>query len=186
MKATVIGGGLAGCEAAYTLARYGIEAELWEQKPEHYSPAHKYPGLAELVCSNSLKASRLGSASGLLKEEMRLMGSLLVPAAEKTAVAAGGALAVDRELFSAAVTRAVSENPRIRLHREEVDTLSFGCPAVVATGPLTSDKMAEAIGRLTGEESLDNFDSFVETLNGMGLERVLEIQQAAYDRFLAR
>ena len=81
MKATVIGGGLAGCEAAYTLARYGIEAELWEQKPEHYSPAHKYPGLAELVCSNSLKAARLDSASGMLKEEMRRLGSFIAPCA---------------------------------------------------------------------------------------------------------
>ena len=181
-KAVVIGGGMAGCEAAQIIASYGIDVDLYEQKPARFSPAHKSEGLAELVCSNSLKASRLGSASGLLKEEMRLMGSLLVPAAEKTAVAAGGALAVDRELFSAAVTRAISENPRIRLHREEVDTLSFDCPAVVATGPLTSDKMAEAIGRLTGEESLSFFDAAAPIVSAESVDRSVVFAASRYGR----
>ena len=181
-KAVVIGGGMAGCEAAQIIASYGIDVDLYEQKPARFSPAHKSEGLAELVCSNSLKASRLGSASGLLKEEIRLMGSLLVPAAEKTAVAAGGALAVDRELFSAAVTRAVSENPRIRLHREEVDTLSFDCPAVVATGPLTSDKIAEAIGRLTGEESLFFFDAAAPIVSAESVDRSVVFAASRYGR----
>lgn len=111
MKAVVIGGGLAGCEAAQILTKYGIGVELFEQKPLSYSPAHKYPGLAELVCSNSLKASRLDSASGMLKEEMRLLGSLILPSAEATAVAAGGALAVDRKAFSDRVTEAIRKKP---------------------------------------------------------------------------
>ena len=108
MKAIVIGGGLAGCEAAQILTKYGIGVELFEQKPLSYSPAHKYPGLAELVCSNSLKASRLDSASGMLKEEMRLLDSLVMRAADQARVPAGGALAVDREQFSGFITKTLA------------------------------------------------------------------------------
>jgi methylenetetrahydrofolate--tRNA-(uracil-5-)-methyltransferase len=181
-KAIVIGGGMAGCEAAQIIASYGIDVDLYEQKPVNFSPAHKKEGLAELVCSNSLKASRLASASGLLKEEMRLLGSLLVPCAEATAVAAGGALAVDRDLFSAAVTEAITHNPRIHLHREEVTTLSFDCPAVVATGPLTSDGMAEQIRTLTGEASLSFFDAAAPIVSADSIDREIVFAASRYDR----
>ena len=119
-KVTVLGAGLAGCEAALWLAGKGVEVTLYEQKPTHFSPAHKSEGFAELICSNSLKAERLDSASGLLKEEMRRMGSQLLPAAEEARVAAGGALAVDRDAFSAAVTRRVEQCPNITVKRERM------------------------------------------------------------------
>lgn len=145
----VAGGGLAGCEAAWQLARAGIPVELAEMKPQRFSPAHKSPLLAELVCSNSLKASRIESAAGLLKEEMARLGSLLVPIARRCAVPAGGALAVDRDLFSQAVTGAVEKEPLITLTRRELDRIPEG-PAVIATGPLTSDKLAGEIEKLCG------------------------------------
>ena len=124
-KVTVLGAGLAGCEAALWLAGKGVQVTLYEQKPTHFSPAHKSAGFAELICSNSLKAERLDSASGLLKEEMRRMGSQLLEAAEEARVAAGGALAVDRDAFSAAVTRRVEECPNITVVREQVDIMSI-------------------------------------------------------------
>ena len=136
-KVTILGAGLAGCEAALWLAGKGVQVELYEQKPVHFSPAHKSEGFAELICSNSLKAERLDSASGLLKEEMRRMGSRLLTAAEETRVAAGGALAVDRDAFSAAVTRMVEACENITVHREQVETIDESAPILVATGPLT-------------------------------------------------
>lgn len=146
---TVIGGGLAGCEAAWQLAGHGLPVRLIEMKPDRFTPAHKSPLLAELVCSNSLKAARVESAAGLLKEEMRRLGSLLVPLAEQAAVPAGGALAVDRDEFSRLATEAVEGHPLIRIQRQELEQLPEG-PAVVATGPLTSDALAEEIERLCG------------------------------------
>ena len=154
---TVLGAGLAGCEAAWQLARRGIPVTLYEMKPQKFSPAHKSQGLAELICSNSLKASRIDSAAGLLKEEMRRLGSLLVPCAEQCAVPAGGALAVDRDQFSRLVTQAIEDEPRITLRREEVTDLPAG-PAIVATGPLTSEPLAEKILALCGG-ALSFFDA---------------------------
>ena len=154
---TVLGAGLAGCEAAWQLARRGIPVTLYEMKPQKFSPAHKSQGLAELICSNSLKASRIDSAAGLLKEEMRRLGSLLVPCAEQCAVPAGGALAVDRDQFSRLVTQAIENEPRIALRREEVTELPAG-PAIVATGPLTSEPLAEKILALCGG-ALSFFDA---------------------------
>ena len=154
---TVLGAGLAGCEAAWQLARRGIPVTLYEMKPQKFSPAHKSQGLAELICSNSLKASRIDSAAGLLKEEMRRLGSLLVPCAEQCAVPAGGALAVDRDQFSRLVTQAIEDEPRITLRREEVTGLPAG-PAIVATGPLTSEPLAEKILALCGG-ALSFFDA---------------------------
>lgn len=145
----VIGAGLAGCEAAWQLAESGISVELYEMKPKKFSPAHKYEGFAELVCSNSFKASRVNSAAGLLKEEMRRLGSLTVPCAEETAVPAGGALAVDRKLFSDLVTEKIKSHPNITLHSEEVTEIPDG-NVIIATGPLTSDGLAESISRLCG------------------------------------
>ena len=154
---TVLGAGLAGCEAAWQLAKRGIPVTLYEMKPQKFSPAHKSQGLAELICSNSLKASRIDSAAGLLKEEMRRLGSLLVPCAEQCAVPAGGALAVDRDQFSRLVTQAIENEPRITLRREEVTDLPAG-PAIVATGPLTSEPLAEKILALCGG-ALSFFDA---------------------------
>ena len=158
-KVTILGAGLAGCEAALWLAGKGVQIELYEQKPVHFSPAHKSEGFAELICSNSLKAERLDSASGLLKEEMRRMGSRLLTAAEETRVAAGGALAVDRDAFSAAVTRMVEQCENITVHREQVETIDESAPILVATGPLTDGALADEIGRLTGDERLHFYDA---------------------------
>ena len=157
--ATVIGGGLAGCEAAWALANAGHRVTLYEMKPEKYSPAHKSPGLAELVCANSFKSTRPFSAAGLLKEEMALLGSLTLEAAKETAVSAGGALAVDRDLFSAAVTRRVLAHPGIRVVTGQEVTQVPGEDAVVATGPLTSPAMSNAIGALCGERYLSFYDA---------------------------
>ncbi len=148
-KVIVIGAGLAGCEAAWQLAKAGLNTELWEMKPEKFTPAHKYRGFAELVCSNSLKASRLNSAAGLLKEEMRRLGSLTVPCAEETAVPAGGALAVDREKFSDLVTAKIVSNPHITVKCGEISEIPDG-NVIIATGPLTGGALAKNIEKLCG------------------------------------
>ncbi len=148
-KITVIGAGLAGCEAAWQLARAGLNVVLWEMKPVKFSPAHKYHGFAELVCSNSLKASRINSAAGLLKEEMRRLGSLIVSCAEENSVPAGGALAVDRKKFSDAVTAKIAAEPRITIVHAEAEKIPEG-NVIIATGPLTSDKLSDSISELCG------------------------------------
>ena len=170
LHATVLGAGLAGCEAALWLAGQGVEVTLWEQKPAHFSPAHKSAGFAELICSNSLKADRLDSASGLLKEEMRRMGSSLLPVAESVRVAAGGALAVDRDAFSAAVTRLVEENPHITVRREEVTSIDESQPVLVATGPLTEGALSEEIARLTGDSRLHFYDAVAPIVTAESLD----------------
>ncbi len=151
MKVKVIGGGLAGCEAAWSLANAGIEVDLYEMKPVKFSPAHKYKGLAELVCSNSLKADRIGSAAGMLKEEMRRLGSVTMDCAELSRVSAGGALAVDREKFSDLVTEKIKNHPLINLISKEVEEIPLDENVIVATGPLTSGKLAENIQKLCGD-----------------------------------
>lgn len=148
-KITVVGAGLAGCEAAWQIAKAGVAVELYEMKPRKFSPAHKSAGFAELVCSNSLKAARLESAAGLLKEEMRRFGSLLMDCADRSQVPAGGALAVDREEFSRLATEAIEGCPLIEVRREELARLPEG-PAVIATGPLTSEALSGDIQRLCG------------------------------------
>lgn len=152
----VIGAGLAGCEAAWQIANAGIDVELWEMKPQKFTPAHKYKGFAELVCSNSLKASRVNSAAGLLKEEMRRLGSLTVPCAEETAVPAGGALAVDREKFSDLVTEKIMRDPHITVKCGEIEHIPEG-NVIIATGPLTSGAFAKSI-----EELCSGFLSFYD------------------------
>jgi len=153
----VLGAGLAGCEAAWQMAQRGAQVHLYEMKPVKFSPAHKSPGFAELICSNSLKAARLDSAAGLLKEEMRRLGSLLVDCAEQCRVPAGGALAVDRDEFSRLATEAVENHPHIQVHREEVTALPEG-PVVVATGPLTAEGLAGEIEKMCGG-ALSFFDA---------------------------
>jgi len=158
-KVTVIGAGLAGCEAAYTLSRLGIKVDLIEMKPLKKSPAHKSDNFAELVCSNSLKASRIDSAAGLLKEEMRCLGSVCLTAADKAAVAAGGALAVDRDIFSCFITQQIKSDPNINVINEVVTKIPENGVTVIATGPLTDGVLAEEIARLTGSENLSFYDA---------------------------
>ncbi len=148
---TIIGAGLAGCEAAWQAAQRGCAVRLYEMKPHRFSPAHQSEGLAELVCSNSLRGADLGNAVGLLKEELRRCGSLVMRAADATKVPAGGALAVDRDLFSAWITEKISSHPNITLIREELTELPAEGVVVIASGPLTSDALAEQLARLVGE-----------------------------------
>lgn len=157
-QANVIGAGLAGCEAAYQLAKRGIFVNLYEMKPVVKSPAHKSDLFAELVCSNSLKALRIASAAGMLKEEMRMLDSLLMKCADATSVPAGGALAVDRGLFSKAVTENIRKNPLISVITEEVGDINFEVPTVIATGPLTSHSLSSNLEKKFGE-SLSFFDA---------------------------
>ncbi len=166
----VVGAGLAGCEAAWQIARRGVAVELYEMKPARFSSAHRSEALAELVCSNSFKAEREDSASGLLKREMRRLGSLLLPCADRCRVPAGGALAVDRDAFSAAVTEAVASRPRIRLRREEVTRIPEDGVAVLATGPLTSDALAVEIEKLCGK-ALAFYDAAAPIVTAESLDR---------------
>ena len=170
----ILGAGLAGCEAALWLANQGVQVHLYEQKPLHFSPAHQKEGFAELICSNSLKAERLDSASGLLKEEMRLMGSSLLGCAEKTRGAAGGALAVDRDAFSREVTGLVEQHPNITLHRQRVEQIDERAPVLVATGPLTDGPLAADIQRLIGGQSLSFYDAAapIVTAESLDMEKV--------------
>jgi methylenetetrahydrofolate--tRNA-(uracil-5-)-methyltransferase len=150
-RVTIIGAGLAGCEAAWQAAERGIRVRLYEMKPQRYSPAHQLPGLAELVCSNSLRGADLSNAVGLLKEELRRCGSLIMQGADATRVPAGGALAVDREQFSVWITERITAHPNIELIREEVVDLPTEGLVVIASGPLTSDTLADQLSRLTGD-----------------------------------
>ena len=174
LQVAVLGAGLAGCEAALWLADRGVAVTLYEQKPAHFSPAHKSAGFAELICSNSLKAERLDSAGGLLKAEMRRMGSHLLPAAESVRVAAGGALAVDRDAFSACVTKAVESHPGITVVRSQVTDIDETAPLLVATGPLTDGALAEKIAALTGSQELNFFDAVapIVTAESLDMEKV--------------
>ena len=158
-KITVIGGGLAGTEAAMQIANMGIKVELIEMKPIKKSPAHKSNNLAELVCSNSLKASRIDSAAGLLKEEMRRFNSVCMKAAQNCSVAAGGALAVDRDLFAEYITDAVYNHPNITVKSEVVSSIDTNQITVVATGPLTDGGLAEAIAKMCQSENLSFYDA---------------------------
>lgn len=167
-RIAVLGAGLAGCEAAWQIARRGVPVRLYEMKPKRFSPAHKSEGFAELICSNSLKAMRIDSAAGLLKEEMRRFGSLLTDCAEKSRVPAGGALAVDRDEFSRLATEALLNEPLIEVRREEVTELPEGV-AVVATGPLTSEALSEKIRQLCGG-ALSFFDAAAPIVTAESLD----------------
>ena len=155
----IIGGGLAGCEAAYQVAKRGIKVKLYEMKPIKFSPAHSNENLAEIVCSNSLKSNSITNACGLLKEELRRLDSLLIKCADETKVPAGQALAVDREKFSELVTKKISENPNIEIVHKEAEKIDDDGITIVATGPLTSEKLSDEIGRITGKEKLFFYDA---------------------------
>ncbi len=155
----VIGAGLAGCEAAWQAARLGVKVELYEMKPDKKSPAHHTDGFAELVCSNSLRSNDVSNAVGLLKEEMRRLGSLIIEAAYANEVPAGSALAVNREDFSKYITEKIRNHPLISVHECEVSDIDFNEVTVVATGPLTSEALSEKISAITGDEKLHFFDA---------------------------
>ena len=159
---TIIGGGLAGSEAAYQIAKRNIKVKLYEMKPIKYSPAHSNKDLAEIVCSNSFKSNLLTNACGLLKEELRKLDSLLIRMADETSVAAGQALAVDREIFSKKVTETIENNPLIEIVHEEVTDISKMAEegiVIIATGPLTSEALAKQIANMTGEDKLYFYDA---------------------------
>ena len=182
MKVKVIGAGLAGCEAAWQLAKHGIEVELCEMKPEKYSPAHKSENFAELVCSNSLKADRIENACGLLKEEMRCFGSIMMDAADVSRVAAGGALAVDRDVFSGYITDKIKSNPLITVAYGEVTQINTDEYTIIATGPLTSDGLAKEISRLTGGDELYFYDAATPIVTAESINRDKVFMAARYDR----
>ena len=178
---TVVGAGLAGCEAAWQLVQRGIPVRLVEMKPLKKSPAHQMDSFAELVCSNSLRSDRLQNAVGLLKEEMRVLGSLIMEAAEHARVPAGGALAVDRQAFSGYITEKLKNHPLVTVVEEEVTEIPES-PVIIATGPLTSDAMSDAIARLPGISTLNFYDAAAPIVSRESLDMTKVFRQSRYDR----
>ena len=181
-KAVVIGGGLAGVEAAKQLSKRGVKVTLYEMKPRKFSPAHKSEKLAELVCSNSLKAERVGSAAGLLKAEMSLFGSVCVDAAYKAKVPAGGALAVDRDVFSDEITKSIENDENITLIREEITEIPSDGIVIIAAGPLVSDSLAQKIGELCGKDFLSFYDAAAPIVTADSIDMENAFTQSRYDR----
>jgi methylenetetrahydrofolate--tRNA-(uracil-5-)-methyltransferase len=179
---TIVGAGLAGCEAAFQLAERGIEVVLVDQKPDKRTPAQSGSGLAELVCSNSLRGAALSNAVGLLKEELRRAGSLVLSAADRTRVAAGGALAVDRARFSADVTGVMTGHPRIRVVSEEVLVVPSARPLVIATGPLTGGALAADLERLLGAGCLAYYDAIAPIVSADSIDWTRVFRQSRYDK----
>ena len=182
MELKIIGGGLAGCEAAWQAAERGIKVKLYEMKPAVFSPAHTNENLCELVCSNSLKGNGLDNACGLLKEEMRHMGSLVIKCADETKVPAGGALAVDRDKFAALVTRHIKNHPNISVINEAVETIDTDVYTIVASGPLTHGKLTDSIKKLTGEESLFFFDAAAPVVTRESIDESKTYLAARYNK----
>ncbi len=181
LELCVIGGGLAGVEAAWQAANLGVAVTLFEMRPQRMTPAHTTDHLAELVCSNSLGATSLFKAPGLLKAELRGLGSLILRCAAEAAVPAGGSLAVDRALFAARVAEAIETQPNINLVRAEVTSLPAG-PTVIATGPLTSDALAKELTALSGEESLYFYDALAPVINFETVDLSVAFRQSRYDQ----
>jgi len=180
-KVTVVGAGLAGCEAAWQLAQRGFSVDLLEMKPEKMSPAHKSEDFAELVCSNSLRGDRLENAVGLLKEELRRVGSLILTCAEATRVEAGGCLAVDRQGFSKLVTEKIRSHPNITVIPGEITEIPAE-PVIIATGPLTSEPLSQAIGTYFGADYLHFFDAAAPLVTAESVDMDLAWWQSRYDR----
>ena len=178
----VYGAGLAGCEAAWQIAKRGVRVKLYEMKPHKYTPAHHSEGFAELVCSNSLRSDSVTNAVGLLKEEMRRIGSLIMHAAEATKVPAGSALAVDRELFSAYITDKIKNHPLIEVIEGEVTSVNEGEITVIATGPLTSDAMAEYIQNELGASGLHFFDAAAPIVDFSSINMDVAFFASRYDK----
>jgi methylenetetrahydrofolate--tRNA-(uracil-5-)-methyltransferase len=185
----IIGGGLAGCEAAWQIASRGVSVTLYEMRPVRPTAVHKSDRLAELVCSNSFRGDKLDNAVGLLKEEMRRLGSLVMRAAEESRVPAGAALAVDRERFSQTITEAIASHPRIRICREEVAAIppsSAASPVIVATGPLTSEALSADIARLVGSQQLYFYDAISPIVLAETIDRSKVFRQSRWDRSLTQ
>ena len=181
----IVGGGLAGCEAAWQVARAGGRAVLYEMRPLRQTPAHKTSDLAELVCSNSLKTEQQNSAPWLLKEELRRLGSLLIgEIAPRARVPAGHALTVDREIFAAEITRAIAAEPAIEIRREEVTTLDDGRIWIIASGPLTADALAQEIARVTGSNRLFFYDSISPIIDAESIDTTIAFRASRYDKSL--
>lgn len=168
-KVTIIGAGLAGSEAAWQVAEAGFDVELYEMRPQVKSPAHHTDQFAELVCSNSLRGATIENAVGLLKEEMRQLNSLIIKAADATKVPAGGALAVDRDAFSKYITDTLKQHPRVKIMNQEVTEIPEVAPLIIASGPLTSPALSEAIGKITGNQYLYFYDAAAPILVGESL-----------------
>ena len=181
-KIKIIGAGLAGCECAYQLAQRGHSVELFEMRPVRMTPAHQTSNLAELVCSNSFRSASPTNAVGLLKREMSLLGSLVIRCAEEARVPAGDAFAVDRERFSAAVTRAIETQPKIKIRREEVTSLDHDGVLVVATGPLTSHPLFEAINEFLGRDGLYFYDAIAPIVAADSLDLSRLYWKSRYDK----
>ena len=180
-KVKVVGAGLAGSEAAWQLAQRGVAVELYEMKPQKMTPAHHADTFAELVCSNSFRGDRLENAVGLLKEELRRLGSLILTCAEATRVEAGGCLAVDRQGFSRMVTEKIRSHPNITVVEEELTQVPEG-PVIIATGPLTSDALSEAIGAYFGEDYLHFYDAAAPLVTAESVDMTKAWWQSRYDR----
>jgi methylenetetrahydrofolate--tRNA-(uracil-5-)-methyltransferase len=178
----VIGGGLAGSEAAWQAAERGVDATLYEMRPRIGTPAHVSGSLAELVCSNSLGSNLVDRAPGLLKEELRRLGSLVIACADATAVPAGGALAVDREAFAEMVTDRIAAHPRITICRQEVQTVPGNSVVVIATGPLTSPALAGAVASLTGSEHLYFYDAMAPIVMAESVDTSVAFRASRYGR----
>jgi methylenetetrahydrofolate--tRNA-(uracil-5-)-methyltransferase len=181
-RVTIIGGGLAGSEAAWQLARRGVDVDLFEMRPVRATEAHHTDRLSELVCSNSFRNASLETAVGCLKEEMRRLGSLILVVADRTSVPAGAALAVDRELFAAGVTRAIEDHPRIHLHREEMTALPEDGVTIVATGPLTSPALSSALERLLGNTHLYFYDAIAPIVTAESIDMTIAYRASRYGK----
>ncbi|MCP9464973.1 MAG: methylenetetrahydrofolate--tRNA-(uracil(54)-C(5))-methyltransferase (FADH(2)-oxidizing) TrmFO [Nitrospira sp.] len=177
----IIGGGLAGSEAAWQAANRGAKVTLYEMRPKEMTQAHKTDGLAELVCSNSLGSSDLEHAPGILKEEMRRLGSLILASAEQAKVPAGAALAVDRNQFSTTITRALESHPNVRIIREEITQIPGDCVCIVATGPLTSDKLSESIQAVTQSQHLYFYDAISPIIDADSINMDVVFRASRYD-----
>jgi methylenetetrahydrofolate--tRNA-(uracil-5-)-methyltransferase len=181
-RLTVIGGGLAGCEAAWQAANAGVEVDLYEMRPQRSGPAHKTGDLAELVCSNSLRGAALENAVGLLKEELARLGSVIIASAREAAVPAGGALAVDRVLFARAVEGRIAGHPRIALHREAIDAIPTDRPTIVACGPLPSDELLASIDAAIGTARLHYFDAASPIVSADSLDETTMYRKSRYEK----
>ena len=179
---TIIGAGLAGCEAAWQIARQGIPVDLFEMRPHRMTPAHQSGRLGELVCSNSLRGTGMHNAVGLLKEELRRCNSLFISAADTHAVPAGGALAVDRDDFADHLTKAIEDHPLITLRRQEITDIPDDRLVIIASGPLTSDALAEKISALTGQDHLYFYDAIAPIIEADSIDRDRVFAASRYDR----
>ena len=181
-RVTIVGGGLAGCEAAFQIAGRGLRVRLYEMRPGVMTPAHRSDKLAELVCSSSLKSNSPSTAHGLLKEEMRALGSVTLECAAKSAVPGGDALCVDREAFAELVTDTIEGDPLIEVVREEITEIPGDRPCIVATGPLTSPALCETISKLTGAKHLHFFDAIAPSIEADSIDMTKVFRQSRYDK----